>query len=80
MNARIQRWGNSLAVRIPRPFAEDTGLQAGSIVDLNIRNGKIVIVSAPRACYSLGQLLKTVRRKNLHRETDTGESVGREVW
>ncbi|MCX6071818.1 MAG: AbrB/MazE/SpoVT family DNA-binding domain-containing protein [Chloroflexi bacterium] len=80
MQTRVQRWGNSLAVRIPKSFAEEVGLQDGSPVSLRLSQGKLVLEpSAPRPP-SLENLLSKVRRSNLHAEFDTGPAQGREAW
>jgi len=80
MHAKVQKWGNSLAVRIPQSFAKDTRLSAGAEVDLAVHDGKIVLDPRPTPRYSLSDLLKGVSKKNLHAEIDFGEPVGREVW
>lgn len=80
VHAKVTRWGNSLAVRIPSSFAKDARLTTGSTVDISVRDGKIVIDPHVKKDYSLEELLKGVTRKNLHAEIDTGEAVGREIW
>ena len=80
MNATIQKWGNSLALRIPKAVARDTQLENGSVVNLAVREGKVIIEPARRAKYRLDELLKGVSKKNIHRCVDTGPAVGREVW
>jgi antitoxin MazE len=80
MIATAQKWGNSLAVRIPRTIAQDIRLKAGSLVALTVRDGQLLIQPQPKPTYRLSQLLKAIDRKNLHREVDTGSSVGKEVW
>ena len=80
MLTKIQRWGNSLGLRIPRSFAREAGVEAGSEVDLSIHDGDLVVKPARRRTYRLGDLLRKVTSKNLHTEVDTGEPVGREVW
>jgi len=80
MQTRVQRWGNSLAVRIPKSFAEEVGLQDDSPVNLRLSQGKLVLEPcAPRAP-SLEELLAGVRRSNLHAEFDIGPARGREAW
>jgi antitoxin MazE len=80
MPTKIQKWGNSLGVRIPKPLAEQLGLAEGSQVDLRVRGGELVVrLKKPRE-YSLPELLSRVTHENLHRETDTGPAVGREEW
>jgi antitoxin MazE len=80
MHTTIQKWGNSLAVRIPKPFVEETHIASGSEVDLTIDNGKIIIIPQAEPEYNLKDLLKGVTSRNKHTETDTGASVGREIW
>jgi len=78
MVAKVQKWGNSLAVRIPRSYARDARLTSGSAVDISVQDGKIVVAPAQRGRYRLDELLKSVTKKNLHREIDAGRPVGRE--
>jgi antitoxin MazE len=80
MQTKIQRWGNSLGLRIPRYFAEEAGVEVGSQVDLSVRHGDLVVRAVKRRTYRLSELLAKVTTKNLHGEVDTGEPVGREVW
>jgi antitoxin MazE len=80
MQTKIQRWGNSLGLRIPRSFAEEAGVDVGSEVDLSIQDGDLVVKPARRRTYQLEELLRKVTVRNLHDEVDTGGPVGREVW
>ena len=80
MRAQVQKWGNSLALRIPKPFADETKVQAGSIVELSVSEGKLVIEPVREKKTTLKQLLAKVHRGNLHSEVDSGPRVGRESW
>ena len=80
MKTRIQKWGNSLAVRIPRPFAEETNLREDSTVDVSLRNGKLVVVPIVEPSPSLEDLVKRITPRNRHGETETGGPVGNETW
>jgi antitoxin MazE len=80
MHVRVQKWGNSLAVRIPKPLAEDAEVKEGTVLNLAVSEGKIVATPVERKKQSLKQLLAKVTRKNLHTEVDFGRSVGRETW
>jgi len=80
VQTRIQKWGNSLGLRIPRSFAQEAGVGPGSEVDLSVKNGDLVVRPARRRRYQLKDLLRRVTAKNLHGEVDTGQPVGREVW
>jgi antitoxin MazE len=80
MRTKIQRWGNSLGLRIPRSFAEEAGIGVGSEVDLSIQDGDLLVKPARRRTYKLEELIRRITAKNLHGEVDTGGPVGREVW
>ena len=80
MRARVQKWGNSLAVRIPKSLALESQLGQNTLVEMSLEAGKIVLVPLAPAELTLDQLLESVTPDNLHRETETGEAVGHEVW
>jgi len=80
MKTRVQRWGNSLAVRIPKSFAEEVGLEDNSPVDLRLSQGRLVLEPSSPPAPSLDQLLRKVRKSNLHTEVNTGPAQGREAW
>ncbi len=79
MLTKLQKWGNSLAVRIPRGFAEQLMIQQGSEVDLSLDGDRLVIKPRRREL-SLSELLAQVTDENIHAEVATGEPTGREVW
>lgn len=80
MRTKVQRWGNSLAVRIPKAFAEDLGLQEGNPVEIGVVEGDLVVSPPPSRPFTLARLLAEVTEDNLHHEVDTGPAVGAEVW
>ena len=80
MRARVQKWGNSLALRVPKAFAAEAGLRNESPVDVSIVNGKLVIEPVVEPKVTLKQLLAQVTEDNVHREVDTGPAIGSEVW
>jgi antitoxin MazE len=80
MKSAVQRWGNSLAFRISRAFAQETRLGSGTEVDLQLKSGTLVIRPLRMSRYKLGALLAQVRKANLHSEANWGEPKGREVW
>ena len=67
VQARIQKWGNSLAIRIPKPFALEVGLEQNSLVAVSISEGKLVLEPI-KPVYSLEELLAQVTQDNLHQE------------
>ena len=80
MHTRIQKWGNSLALRIPKAFADETGLNTGSPVEIKVVDGKIVIVPVHKATYQLDNLLSGITDENRHGSIDTGDPTGNESW
>ena len=80
MQAKIQKWGNSLAIRIPKSFALDINLKQDELVDLSVDESKIIITPIGGGEYSLEELLKGVSENNLHGEIDTGGPLGKEIW
>lgn len=80
MRTQIRKWGNSLAVRIPKPFAEASRLEDGSEVDLSSFEDRLVLQPVQRPRYELDELLEGVTEENLHAEVDLGSAVGQEYW
>jgi antitoxin MazE len=80
METRIQKWGNSLALRIPKPFAAEVGLEHNSSVEVSLVDGRLIITPVVKPTLSLEYLLAQVNESNLHREVDTGPAVGDEMW
>ena len=80
MQTKIKKWGNSLALRIPKLLALDVNIKQNELVNLSIDKNCIIITPIGEKEYSLEKLLKGVTKNNLHGEFDTGEPVGKEVW
>ncbi len=80
MKTQIQKWGNSLAVRIPRSFAHESRISQGSTVEVLVEEGRIVVEPVSEREYTLKELLAKVTRKNLHDEIETGKMAGKEAW
>ena len=80
MKTRVQKWGNSLALRIPKSFADEVGLQKETPVEISLSDGKLVITPELKSGPTLRQLLSKVTEENLHHEVDTGAPAGNEVW
>lgn len=74
---QVQKWGNSLGIRIPKSLAVKVGLEEGSEVDLDVEDGHLVIKPKSPA---LDELLAQITPENLHEEVSTGEPQGRESW
>lgn len=76
MKTRIQKWGNSLAVRIPKSFAAGLGLAENGPVDMTLEDGALVIKPDREGTWDLGSLLAQVTDENIHPEW---EAEGPEV-
>lgn len=80
MKVQIQRWGNSLALRIPKSFAIESKIDQGSVVEVSLDQGRLVVEPVTELDYTLEELLAGVTKRNLHAEVDTGVAMGKEVW
>lgn len=80
MRVKVQKWGNSIALRIPKSFASETSLKSGSIVNLLLQDGKLIIEPVAPEEYDLKTLLSEVKETNLHKEYSYGKPLGKELW
>ncbi len=80
MLTKIQKWGNSFAIRIPKAFASEVRIEKDSVIELSLKGNQIIVKPVNIPKYSLKQLLSGVTENNIHSETDTGEACGNEVW
>ncbi len=78
MTATIQKWGNSLALRIPQAMAKQIQVQEGDAVVLKVGKGGLTVKPAPKPL-CLDVLLAQVTPENLHQATEWGVALGREV-
>jgi antitoxin MazE len=82
MRTSVQKWGNSLGIRIPKIVAEEAALQAGSVVEL-FRDADAIVVRLVRnrkPRYRLEELARKINAKNRHAEVTSGRPRGREAW
>jgi len=77
MTATVQKWGNSLAVRIPNMIAKELDLTNGTSVTIKTKGGAIVI--EPSGEQSLKEMLARLKQESIHPETHTGTAVGKEI-
>jgi antitoxin MazE len=78
MTTAIQKWGNSLALRIPSAVARQLRVENGDAVEMSVQSGALTIRAA-RPRYQLADLVKGIQPGNTHEEVDWGTSVGQEV-
>lgn len=79
MVSKVQKWGNSLAVRIPKAFAEEVDLAEDSSVEIFIEDGRIVVAPA-KTKWQLSELISGITPANAHRELVWGKPSGSEAW
>ena len=79
MLTKVQKWGNSLAVRLPKAFTDEIDVHHDSPVEVVVR-GKAIILRPARPTYHLDDLLDRISPENLHGEVDFGRPVGKEEW
>ena len=76
---QLAKWGNSLAVRIPAPYAKAIGAAAGGNADLSIEDGKLVLKPIPDVpAFDLAVLVDQITDQNRHEEIETGPPLGTE--
>jgi antitoxin MazE len=80
MKISITSWIKRLVFRIPLSVAWEALLDSGAKVELSIENGRLRVRSVQPRGNTLNDLLKGVRKSNLHGEIPTGPPVGREAW
>ena len=80
MLAKVQKWGNSLSLRIPKAFAAEAAMEEGSTVDISVGNGEIIVKPVRARAFRLQDLLSEVSKENLHDQVEVGAPQGREIW
>jgi len=78
MEAMVQKWGNSLGIRIPNFFIQEFSLKNGSVVNINDNGNEIVIKPIRKS--RLSEMLDKINDQNLHQEIETTGPVGKEIW
>jgi antitoxin MazE len=80
MRAKVKKWGNSAAVRIPVSVMQAASLDLDEVVEVREEAGRIVIEPVRQKTYELNKLLKGITPKNQHGATDFGPAAGKEAW
>jgi len=80
MKTTAQKWGNSLAIRVPKSVALQVGLKEQDDLEIEVQDGNVVLKPHLRRVYRLEDLVKQITPKNMHSVIDTGTPVGSEIW
>lgn len=78
MTVSVKKWGNSLALRIPKDVAQSLQIENESLLELHIKDG--VMIVEPARDTLLESLVSGITSENLHAEIDSGEATGHEEW
>jgi antitoxin MazE len=77
----IRKWGNSLALRIPAGLASQLNLSENSTVECTVLNGQLLVKPVERGPrFVLRDLISAINAENTHKEVETGDAVGVEIW
>jgi antitoxin MazE len=79
MQAQVLKWGNSLAVRIPKPVAEDALFKVGDPLEISVGADGIVQLQRVGAMPTLSELVAQITPENRYEEISAGAETGREV-
>ncbi|MDD2935277.1 MAG: AbrB/MazE/SpoVT family DNA-binding domain-containing protein [Candidatus Pacebacteria bacterium] len=80
MKTRIKKWGNSLAIRLPKTSVDLLNLKENNEVSFDFDKDQIIIKPENKKEYSLSELISKINSKNIHKEIDWGKPVGKEIW
>jgi antitoxin MazE len=80
MKTRVQKWGNSLALRIPKSIAAEAGFRENAAVELSLVKGALVVRQVTPQPLTLDELLCGITDDNIPSEWNTGPAVGKEIW
>ena len=79
-DTHVAKWGNSLAVRIPRTIVTEARLAEGDRLSFDLAGDGSIVLRSERRKYSLDQLVAAIKPRNRHSESDWGAPKGKEVW
>lgn len=79
MTTKIQKWGNSLAIRLPKGLFQSGKFFEGVTVTFEERGSEIIIRSTQKKLPTLKEALKGMTRVNFEPELDWGSDVGEEI-
>jgi antitoxin MazE len=80
MRTKVQKWGNSLGVRIPKSLAADAHVAAGVSVEMTVEDGRLILEPVEKQACKLSDLLRRITPENQHGSLDFGPPRGKEVW
>jgi len=79
MQAQVLKWGNSLAIRIPKPIADDARWQLGDPLEIAVAADGVVQMHRAGEIPTLAQLVAQITSENRYTEISMGPETGREA-
>jgi antitoxin MazE len=80
MKTQLARWGNSMAVRIPKAVAEAARLRLGDQLEMAVEDSGTLRIRKKKGKQKLSDLVRAITPENLHAESDWGAPAGKELW
>ncbi len=80
MKSQLAKWGNSMAVRIPKALAEAARLRPGDQLEMAVEGSGTLRIRKKKGKQKLTELVRAITPENLHRESDWGAPAGKELW
>lgn len=80
MEARLQKWGNSIGIRIPSSILKSLNLKTNDILEVVEQDDKIVISKSKKGKIDLKKLFEQYNGKNLAKDFEWDEPRGKEIW
>ena len=80
LRRKVRKWGNSLAIRIPKVLATELGVEQDSDVEISVADGDLLVSPTDATPYTLEGLMAGVTQDNRQAEVTTGPAVGDEAW
>ncbi|MEX1027642.1 MAG: AbrB/MazE/SpoVT family DNA-binding domain-containing protein [Candidatus Paceibacterota bacterium] len=78
-HTKVQQWGNSYGIRLPRDIAHKLGLETGSVLDIEVE-GDAVVLRVPKSKDTVTDLARQITPENRHDEIDWGGPLSDEIW
>lgn len=80
MQTKLQKWGNSVGLRIPMPILKELNLKPNELVEIFSENNKIMIIKKTKEKISLKERIKNYEGQNLSKEFAWDSARGNEIW
>ncbi|MGV8125255.1 MAG: AbrB/MazE/SpoVT family DNA-binding domain-containing protein [Candidatus Xenobiia bacterium LiM19] len=80
MRLKVRKWGNSLAIRIPKDIASLSSIHLNTCIEVEVGDKYLVLKPVEEHQPALSDLIEKITHLNLHSEISSGEPQGNEIW